>query len=225
MARMRRTRSTTVMQRAVAVVAVGIMSVLVTASGAGAASAQSPPSPSVSTPAAITTSFTPGPAAPGCTAFPLEVTHSAGSTPQEFRIRITLARRLCDPAGATAAVYTMPSYSTAWPQTLGERRVVTLQEPGTYVVAFTKGCAAQQFDLIAGTAASVTPPVISPTGTWHGPLLFPFDLSTSLQWRGCGPDPVIPEFPAPALALGLGAVAAGGAVWWRRRRTVAGSVA
>jgi len=165
----------------------------------------------------VSTTFTPSVGGPGCTTFPFEVTHSAGSTPQAFQIRITLARRLCAPVGATAAVYTMPSYSTAWPQTLFERQVVTLLEPGTYVVSFTKGCAPQQFDLIAGTAASVTPPVVAPTGPWHGPLLFPFDLATSLQWRGCGPDPVIPEFPAPALGLGLGAAVAGGAVWWRRR--------
>lgn len=183
----------------------------------GTARAQTPEPPTPTAPSAIAVSFTPGPSSPGCTAFPFEVTHAAGSTPQEFRIRITLARRLCTPVGATAVVYAMPSSATAWPQTLAERTSLTLQEPGTYVVGFTKGCSPQQFDLLAGTGASITPQVISPTGPWHGPLLFPVDLSTSLQWRGCGPDPVIPEFPAPALALGFGALAAGGAVWWRRR--------
>lgn len=209
---------------AVVVAAVAAMVVAATLSLPGVASAQSPsPAPSPG-PSVISTTFAPGAPSPGCTTFPFEVTHSAGSTAQAFQIRITVARRLCAPVGATAAVYAMPSYSAAWPQTLVERRVVTLQEPGTYVVSFAKGCAPQQFDLIAGTAASVTPPVISPTGIWHGPLLFPFDLSTSLQWRGCGPDPVIPEFPAPALGLGLGAAVAGGALWWRRR-SAAGTVA
>ena len=28
-----------------------------------------------------------------------------------------------------------------------------------------------------------TPQVISPTGAWHGPLLFPGDVGTSLQWQ------------------------------------------
>ncbi len=207
---MRTTRGTTAAGRFL--VAVALALTLTTGADAAAQGPSPTPAPSV-----ITTSFTPEPAAPGCTAFPLEVTHTPGSTAQEFRIRIRVARRLCAPVGATAAVYAMPSYSTAWPQTLSERKVVTLQEPGTYVVSFAKGCAPQQFDLLAGTAASTTPQVIAPTGPWHGPLLFPFDLATSLQWRGCGPDPVIPEFPAPAVALGIGALAAGGAVWWRRR--------
>ncbi|MFZ4432752.1 MAG: hypothetical protein ACOYOQ_06080 [Microthrixaceae bacterium] len=217
---MRTSRGTAAIRRTA--IAVALVATVATsgAIGAAPASAQAPGPAPTTAPSAIATSFTPGPATPGCTAFPLEVTHSAGSTPQEFRIRITLARRLCTPVGATAVVYAMPSYSTAWPQTLVERTSITLQEPGTYVVSFTKGCNPQQFDLLAGTAASITPQVISPTGIWHGPLLFPFDLSTSLQWRGCGPDPVIPEFPTPALALGVGALAAGGAVWWRRRHTV-----
>jgi hypothetical protein len=217
---MRTSRGTAATRRAAFAVALVATAATSGAIGAAPASAQAPGPAPTTAPSAIATSFTPGPATPGCTAFPLEVTHSAGSTPQEFRIRITLARRLCTPVGATAVVYAMPSYSTAWPQTLVERTSITLQEPGTYVVSFTKGCNPQQFDLLAGTAASITPQVISPTGIWHGPLLFPFDLSTSLQWRGCGPDPVIPEFPTPALALGVGALAAGGAVWWRRRHTV-----
>ena len=217
---MRTRRGTAAIRRAAIAVALVATVAASGAIGAAPASAQAPGPAPTTAPSAIATSFTPSPATPGCTAFPFEVIHSAGSTPQEFRIRITLARRLCTPVGATAVVYAMPSYSTAWPQTLVERTSITLQEPGTYVVSFTKGCNPQQFDLLAGTAASITPQVISPTGIWHGPLLFPFDLSTSLQWRGCGPDPVIPEFPTPALALGVGALAAGGAVWWRRRHTL-----
>jgi len=214
---MRTRRTTAAITRTAVAVALGVAAFVGATTGGGVAGAQGPgPAPSTA-PSAIATSYTPGPSAPGCTAFPFEVTHSAGSTAQEFRVRITLTRRLCTPVGATAVVYAMPSYSTAWPQTLVERTSITLQEPGTYVVSFTKGCNPQQFDLLAGTSALITPPVISPTGPWHGPLLFPFDLSTSLQWRGCGPDPVIPEFPTPALALGVGALAAGGAVWWRRR--------
>ena len=221
---MRTSRGTAAIRQAALVVALVAAVAATGAIGAAPASAQGPGPAPTTAPSAIATSFTPGPATPGCTAFPFEVTHSAGSTAQAFEIRITLARRLCTPVGATAVVYAMPSYSTAWPQTFVERTSVALQEPGTYVVSFTKGCNPQQFDLLAGTAASITPQVISPTGIWHGPLLFPFDLSTSLQWRGCGPDPVIPEFPAPALALGFGALAAGGAVWWRRRHA-AGSPA
>ena len=226
---MRTSRGTAAIRQAATRRAAIVVALVATVAATGAittgtARAQAPEPPTPTAPSAIAVSFTPGPSAPGCTAFPFEVTHSAGSTAQEFRIRITLTRRLCTPVGATAVVYAMPSYSAAWPQTLVERTSITLQEPRTYVVSFTKGCNPQQFDLLAGTSASITPPVISPTGIWHGPLLFPFDLSTSLQWRGCGPDPVIPEFPAPALALGLGALAAAGAVWWRRRHT-AGSPA
>jgi hypothetical protein len=204
----------------VALVALGLALVLV--SVASPASAQSTAN---AAPPVVTQRFTPGPPSQGCATFPFEVVQSPGSTPVAFEIRITVARRLCSPVGATAAVYAMPSAATAWPQTLVERQIVTLQEPGVYVVSFAKGCLPQQFDLIAGTAASVTPRVVAPTGPWHGPLLFPFDVNTSLQWRGCGPDPVIPEFPAPALGLGLGAVVVGGAVWWRRHHLATGSVA
>lgn len=133
----------------------------------------------------ISVSFTPKAAPPGCAPFPADVVHSAGSSQTEFRITITVNRRLCTPVGATAAVYDMPSATVAWPQTLSERKVLTLQESGTYVVAFQKACRPLQFDLIAGTANSVTPPQISPSGPWHGPLLFPFDTGTALQWNGC----------------------------------------
>ncbi len=47
-----------------------------------------------------------------------------------------------------------------------------------------------QFDVITGAS----PPVIFPFfGDFHGPLLFPFDLSTSLQWFGCV-DPECEEY-------------------------------
>ncbi|MFM7509893.1 MAG: hypothetical protein ACKO5A_10155 [Actinomycetota bacterium] len=169
----------------------------------------------------VSVAFTPQPSVPGwppCTAFPFEVVHASGNTPDAFRVTIRVNRRLCTPVGATAAVYAMAGPQRAWPQTLVERQTLTIQESGTYVVSYAKGCSPQQFDLLAGTDPQVTPTQISPFGPWHGPLLFTFDTSTSLQWFGCGPDPVIPEFPLPAVGLGAAAFIGGGVLWWNRRR-------
>lgn len=102
-----------------------------------------------------------------------------------FRLIITVTAPLCSRVNAVAAIYRMPGNGVAWPQRLVTTVPFTLREPGVTEVIFTKGCDPVQFDVITGA----TPPVISPLGPFHGPLLFPFDLSTSLQWWGCVPPP------------------------------------
>jgi hypothetical protein len=102
-----------------------------------------------------------------------------------FRLTVRVTTTLCSRINAVAAIYKMPGNGVAWPQELADTAPFSLKEPGITEVIFTKGCEPVQFDVIVGA----TPPVISPLGPWHGPLLFPFDLSTSLQWWGCGPPP------------------------------------
>ncbi|MEZ5322892.1 MAG: hypothetical protein R2698_12610 [Microthrixaceae bacterium] len=102
------------------------------------------------------------------------------NTADAFVLRIHVAKPLCDPIDATAAVYKMPGGGEAWPQTLLETKAVRLQAAGDTVVTFAKGCDPTQFDVVTGA----TPPVISPTGDKHGPLLFPTDTGTSLQFPG-----------------------------------------
>lgn len=102
-----------------------------------------------------------------------------------FRLIITVTAPLCSRINAVAAIYRMPGNGVAWPQRLVTTVPFTLREPGVTEVIFTKGCDPVQFDVITGA----TPPIISPLGPFHGPLLFPFDLSTSLQWWGCVPPP------------------------------------
>ncbi len=160
---------------------VGLM-VLVAPQLASAQPAQAggPSSPAVS--------FVAQPSTAPCAVFPAGVIRNVGSTATTFTVTIVVPRNLCTPVGATAAVYAMPSATVAWPQTLVSRTPFTMQQSGTYTVTFSKGCDPQQFDLIAGTSNSVTPPTIAPTGPWHGPLLFPFDTTTALQWPGnCTP--------------------------------------
>lgn len=140
-----------------------------------------------------------------------------------YRLRIVVKEPLCDPIEVVAAIYAMPGNGEAWPQNLVETLPFTLQEKGTTDVTFTKTCDPVQFDVITGE----TPPVIAPLGEWHGPLLFPFDVNTSLQHWGC-PAPTtappevlgttsVPPAVAPAqLALtgssSNGTVVAGGAL-------------
>ncbi len=162
--------------------AVGLM-VLVAPQLASAQPAQAadPSSPVIS--------FVAQPSSAPCAVFPAGVIHNVGNTATTFTDTIIVPRNLCSPVGATAAVYAMPSATVAWPQTLVSRTPFTMQQSGTYTVTFSKGCDPQQFDLIAGTSNSVTPPTIAPTGPWHGPLLFPFDTTTALQWPGnCTPS-------------------------------------
>jgi hypothetical protein len=139
-------------------------------------------------PSSPVVSFVAQPSSAPCAVFPAGVIRNVGSTATTFTVTIVVPRNLCTPVGATAAVYAMPSATVAWPQTLVSRTPFTMQQSGTYTVTFSKGCDPQQFDLIAGTSNSVTPPTIAPTGPWHGPLLFPFDTTTALQWPGnCTP--------------------------------------
>jgi hypothetical protein len=139
-------------------------------------------------PSSPVVSFVAQPSTAPCAVFPAGVIRNVGSTATTFTVTIVVPRNLCTPVGATAAVYAMPSATVAWPQTLVSRTPFTMQQSGTYTVTFSKGCDPQQFDLIAGTSNSVTPPTIAPTGPWHGPLLFPFDTTTALQWPGnCTP--------------------------------------
>ena len=113
----------------------------------------------------------------------LAMRQSTRSDATTFRLTIRVTAPLCSRVNAIAVIYKMPGNGVAWPQTLLETAPFTLREPGVTEVIFTKTCTPVQFDVVTGA----TPPVISPTGAWHGPLLFPFDTSTSLQWFGCGP--------------------------------------
>ncbi len=126
---------------------------------------------------------------PFCLPPALALRQSTSSTASTFRVRITVSTRLCAPLQAAAVVYAMPSTTVAWPQTLKERVNFTLLEAGVTDVIFTKACEPVQFDVLTGA----TPQVISPTGPYHGPLLFPFDLSTSLQYRGCVSPTTVPD--------------------------------
>lgn len=130
--------------------------------------------------------FTPSgtPGSPICLPPALAMRQSTRSDATTFRLIIRVSAPLCSRLDAVAAIYRMPGNGVAWPQTLLETAPFSLKQPGTTEVIFTKTCTPAQFDVITGA----TPPTVSPTGPWHGPLLFPFDLSTSLQWWGCGPS-------------------------------------
>jgi hypothetical protein len=129
----------------------------------------------------VQVTFTPSTQGEGCVPFPVGVQHAPQNSSSDFRLRVVVTQPLCQPVRATAAIYAMTAYPSAWPQTLTATASFTLGPAGTTVVDFTKGCQAAQFDVVTGA----TPQVISPTGPWHGPLLFPFDTGTALQWGGC----------------------------------------
>jgi LPXTG-motif cell wall-anchored protein len=158
----------------VAVGALGNMPSASAASAAGAAAAE---------PSNIQIVQTPSGGGGICLPPALAMRQSTRSDATTFRLIIRVTAPLCARVNAVAAIYKMPGNGVAWPQTLLETAPFSLREPGTTEVIFTKTCTPAQFDVITGA----TPPVISPTGPWHGPLLFPFDTSTSLQWFGCGP--------------------------------------
>ena len=106
----------------------------------------------------------------------LSNTHSADAT--SFKLIVTASAPLCEPVQATAVVYAMPGNGVAWPQTLVETKPFTISQAGVTEITFAKGCDPVQFDVITGA----TPPNISPTGVWHGPMLFPLDTGTALQF-------------------------------------------
>lgn len=110
---------------------------------------------------------------------------SVGITPTTFTLKVTVETRLCNQVNAVAAIYGMPGNGVAWPQQLKTTKPLSIREPGITEIIFTRGCAPEQYDVIVGA----TPQTIDPLGPWHGPLLFPFDVNTSLQSWGCGPPP------------------------------------
>lgn len=118
----------------------------------------------------------------------LSLSNKVSSSETEFVLTVIASAPLCEPVRATAAVYSMPANGVAWPQTLLEAAPFTIFEAGTTVITFHKANACVQFDVITGYA----PEVISPLGLWHGPLLFPFDLSTAQQYWGCPPVELAP---------------------------------
>jgi LPXTG-motif cell wall-anchored protein len=135
---------------------------------------------------AITITQTPSGAGGPCVPPPLGLTYTTDNTAEVFTLRITAASPPCSPIEAKAVVYAMPGNGEQWPQTLSEVVPFTISEAGVTEVVFAKGCNPVQFDVLTGE----TPEQISPLGAWHGPLLFPFDTATSLQWFGdpaCNP--------------------------------------
>lgn len=134
-------------------------------------------------PSAVTITQTPSGATTPCVPPPLGLTYTTENTPESFTLRIVAASPPCSPFEAKAVVYAMPTNGEQWPQTLSEAVPFTISEAGVTEVVFAKGCEPVQFDVLTGA----TPAVISPLGEWHGPLLFPFDTATSLQWFG-SPD-------------------------------------
>jgi hypothetical protein len=103
---------------------------------------------------------------------------TTSETDTTFTVSIQLLADLCDPIDAKAAIYKMPA-TGSWPQTLGIVRPFQIQEAGTTLVTFTKGCERVQFDVLTRE----TPDWIHPDVIMHGPLLTP---DTSLQFFGTG---------------------------------------
>jgi hypothetical protein len=161
-------------------------------------------------PTVVSISQTPSVSSGPCVPAPLGLTYAARNSPEAFTLRIFAASRPCTPIEAKAVVYAMPDGGAPWPQTLSQVVPFTISGAGITEVVFAKGCARAQFDVVTGE----TPQVILPLVAWHGPLLFPFDVSTSLQHGGdpsCAPplrpttttttastSPLPPQGAAPA---------------------------
>ncbi len=111
----------------------------------------------------------------------LVLTRDIHETPEYFELVVHANTRPCSPIDATAAIYAMPGGGVAWPQRLAEKVDFTISKVGSTAIRFTKTCNPAQFDVLTGE----TPAEISPLGPHHGPLLFPFDVTTSLQHWGC----------------------------------------
>ncbi len=131
---------------------------------------------------AVTITTTPSGVGAPCLPPLLALSNTPSNTDEAFTLRIDVSAPLCSPIDAAAVVYAMPDNGEAWPQTLLERVDFRLDVAGVTEVRFAKECDPVQFDVITG----VSPQVISPLGEFHGPLLFPFDVSTSLQFNGDG---------------------------------------
>lgn len=111
----------------------------------------------------------------------MALTREVHNTDGYFELVVRANVRPCAPVEAKAAVYGMPGQGVAWPQNLVEVKDFTITHAGVTTIRFTKTCDPVQFDVLTGD----TPQTISPTGPWHGPLLFPFDIETSYQHWGC----------------------------------------
>ncbi len=109
------------------------------------------------------------------------LTRDIVNTSGYFELVVRASVKPCAPIEAKAAIYGMPGNGVAWPQTLSEVKDFTISQAGVTRIRFTKTCDPAQFDVLTGE----TPQTVSPTGPWHGPLLFPFDLETSFQHWGC----------------------------------------
>jgi hypothetical protein len=144
-------------------------------------------------PSTVDVQFTPSGETGQCRDPFFALSNTVSSSPEAFVLRVTVAAPLCHPLPAAAAIYEMPGDGVAWPQTLAERLDFTLYEPGVMEITFTKGCGAAQFDVLTGA----TPGTISPTGPHHGPLLFPFDTGTTLQYDGPDCAEVSPTTEVP----------------------------
>jgi hypothetical protein len=118
----------------------------------------------------------------GCNALGrLQWTYSYESTDAAFKLVVRNPTTLCDPVAATAVIYQMPADGSRWPQTLAASQTFSIGGASITTITFSKDCTPVQFDVVTGA----TPPVISPVGPFHGPLLFPLDTNTTRQYNGC----------------------------------------
>jgi LPXTG-motif cell wall-anchored protein len=145
----------------------------------------------------ITITQTPAGTSGPCVPPPLGLTYTSSNTDDAFTLRVVASSAPCTPIEAKAVIYAMPSKGSMWPQTLSEVVPFTISVAGVTEIVFSKDCSPVQFDVLTGQ----TPQVISPLGAWHGPLLFPFDTSTSLQYfgnkTGCTPTTSTTSTTAP----------------------------
>ena len=126
---------------------------------------------------AITIEQTPAESDLPCSPGSLGLTRALRNDADAFTLIVRAAAAPCTPIEAKAVVYAMPGNGEQWPQTLVEVVPFTIDGAGVTEIAFEKGCDPVQFDVLSGE----TPQQIAPTGPWHGPLLFPFDVDTSYQ--------------------------------------------
>jgi hypothetical protein len=138
------------------------------------------PTTASATPSKISVVETPDPEQGPCLPRLLALTNRVSSSANNFVLTVIASAPLCEPVEATAAIYSMPGNGVAWPQQLTETLPFTISQAGTTVITFSKDCLPVQFDVVTGA----TPQTISPTGPWHGPMLFPLDTSTAQQHWG-----------------------------------------
>ncbi len=115
-----------------------------------------------------------------------DLTADVEDTATNFVVTVNLQTDFCNPIEVKAAIYSMPSAGGSWPQNLAVVKSFTLDEAGTTVITFTKGCEPVQFDVLTGSTPS---PIHPDFGVMHGPLLFP---STALMHFGVSPCATTP---------------------------------